>query len=167
MAGKRQKPPSELVYRRGGRAKPLVPVMSAGVAPPPPEGLEDHAVAVWSAFWASRVSGAVDLVADGEALHHWILSVDERDKLRAATTRAPLVKGSHEQLMLNPLFRRMRELNRDIARAEEHFGMTPLARLRLGVTYLQEQAAKEDLDAKRAAKAACHGHENVRRGAPI
>lgn len=27
--------------------------------------------------------------------------------------------------------------------------MTPLARMRLGVTYLQEQAAKEDLDAKR------------------
>ncbi len=65
-------------------------------------------------------------------------------------TRPPLVKGSHEQVMLNPLFRRLRDLNREIARAEEHFGMTPLARLRLGVTYLREQAAKEDLDAKRA-----------------
>lgn len=51
--------------------------------------------------------------------------------------------------MLNPLFRRIRELNREIGRAEEHFGMTPLARMRLGVTYLQEQAAKEVLEAKR------------------
>ncbi|GAB4333616.1 MAG: hypothetical protein Kow0010_20190 [Dehalococcoidia bacterium] len=149
MAGKRQKPPSELVYRRGGRVKPLAPVTPAHVTPPAPDGLGEHAVAVWSAFWASRVSGAVDLLADGEALRHWILCVDEREKLRAATLRAPLVKGSHEQLMLNPLFRRMRELNREIARAEEHFGMTPLARMRLGVTYLQEQAAKEDLEAKR------------------
>jgi hypothetical protein len=149
MAGKRQKPPGELVYRRGGRAKPLVPVAAANVAPPLPDGLGDYAAAVWSAFWASRVSGAIDLLADGEALRHWILCVDEREKLRAATVRAPLVKGSHEQLMLNPLFRRLRELNREIARAEEHFGMTPLARLRLGVTFLQEQAAKEDLEAKR------------------
>jgi len=149
MAGKRQKPPDELVYRRGGRVKSLVPVAPAHVAPPAPDGLGEHAVAVWTTFWASRVSGAVDLLADGEALRHWILCVDEREKLRAATSRAPLVKGSHEQLMLNPLFRRIRELNREIARAEEHFGMTPLARLRLGVTYLQEQAAKEDLEAKR------------------
>ena len=91
----------------------------------------------------------MDLDADGEALRNWILCVDEREKLRAATVRAPLVKGSHEQLMLNPLFRRLRDLNREIARAEEHFGMTPLARLRLGVTFLQEQAAKEDLKSRR------------------
>lgn len=149
MAGKRQKPPSELVYRRGGRAKALVPVTAANPAPRLPDELGDHAAAVWAAFWASKVSGAVDLDADGEALRHWIRCVDEREKLRGATARAPLVKGSHEQLMLNPLFRRIRELNREIARAEEHFGMTPLARMRLGVTYLQEQAAKEDLEAKR------------------
>ena len=149
MAGKRQKPPSELVYRRGGRAKPLVQVAPASIVPAPPEGVGEHAVAAWSAFWGSRVSGAIDLLADGEALRHWILGVDERERLRAATSRAPLVKGSHEQLMLNPLFRRLRELNREIARAEEHFGMTPLARMRLGVTYLQEQAAKEELEARR------------------
>ncbi|MBE7518493.1 MAG: hypothetical protein HS107_04525 [Thermoflexaceae bacterium] len=125
-------------------------MVPAHLTPWSPDGLGDHAVAVWTAFWASRVSGAVDLGADGEALRHWILCVDERQKLRAATLRAPLVKGSHEQLMLNPLFRRTRDLGRDIARAEEHFGMTPLARLRLGVTFLQEQAAKEDLQARRA-----------------
>jgi hypothetical protein len=72
------------------------PVASAHVAPRLPDGLGDHAAAVWAAFWASRVSGAVDLDADGEALRHWILCVDEREKLRAATSRAPLVKGSHE-----------------------------------------------------------------------
>lgn len=149
MAGKRQKPPDELVYRRGGRVKSLVPVAPADLIPPFPDGIGDHAAAVWKAYWASRVSGAVDLDADGEALRHWILCVDEREKLRVPTARAPLVKGSHEQLMLNPLFRRLRELNREIARAEEHFGMTPLARLRLGMTYLQEQAAQEDLYAKR------------------
>jgi len=149
MAGKRQKPPDELVYRRGGRVKALVPVTPATVVPTPPEGVGEHAISVWSTFWTSRGSGAVDLLADGEALRHWILCVDEREKLRAATVRAPLLKGSHEQLMLNPLFRRLRDLNREIARAEEHFGMTPLARLRLGVTFLQEQAAKDDLEPRR------------------
>lgn len=149
MAGKRQKPPGELVYRRGGRAKALAQVAPAHIAPTAPDGLGEHAAAVWTTFWASKVSGAVDLDADGEALRHWIRCVDERENLRGATSRAPLVKGSHEQLMLNPLFRRLRDLNREIARAEEHFGMTPLARLRLGVTYLQEQVAREDFEAKR------------------
>lgn len=149
MAGKRQKPPGELVYRRGGRVKPLAVVEASHVSPPAPEGLGEYARAVWAAFWMSKVSGAVDLVADGDALRHWILCVDERERLRGAVTRAPLVKGSHEQLMLNPLIRRIRELNREVARSEEHFGMTPLARLRLGVTYLQEQAAKEQLAATR------------------
>ncbi|MBE0609448.1 MAG: hypothetical protein IH609_08715 [Dehalococcoidia bacterium] len=48
--------------------------------------------------------------------------MDDREKLRTATTRALLVKGSHEQLMLNPLFCRLRDLNREIVRAEEFFG---------------------------------------------
>ena len=152
MAGKGQKPPGELVYRRGGRAKPLVPVRATNLAPRLHDELGDHAAAVWAAFWTSKVSGAVDLDADGEALRHWIRCVDEREKLRAATVRAPLVKGSHEQLMLNPLFRRIRDLNREITKAEEPFGMTPLARLRLGVTFLQEQAAKDDLEARRLSR---------------
>ena len=78
-----------------------------------------------------------------------VVSLDEREKLRAATGRAPMVKGSHEQLMLNPLFRRIRELNREIAWAEEQFGMTPLARLRLGVRCLQERAAADELEERR------------------
>ncbi len=41
------------------------------------------------------------------------------------------------------------EVYREPEWPEEHFGMTPLARMRLGVTYLQEQAAKEDLEARR------------------
>lgn len=38
MAGKRQKPPDELVYRRGGRVKTLVPVTAANLAPRLPDG---------------------------------------------------------------------------------------------------------------------------------
>lgn len=93
-----------------------------------------------------RASRAPDLAADSEALRHSILCVDEREELRIATIRTRLVKSSHEQVMLNPLFGRIRELSREIDRAEEHFGMTPLARMRLGVTYLQGAGAREDLE---------------------
>lgn len=116
MAGKRQKPPCEPVCRRRGRVKPLIQGAPATLASAPPEGVGEHALAVWTAFWASRVSGAIDLLADGEALRHWILCIDEREKLRAATVRSPLVKGSDAQMMLNPLSRRIRDLNREIAR---------------------------------------------------
>lgn len=63
MAGKRQKPPD------GGRRRSF---QSANFAPRLLDELGDHA----AAFWASKVSGAVDLDADGEALRHWIRCVE-------------------------------------------------------------------------------------------
>ena len=155
MSGQRQKAPVLLADRRAGRGRGLVVAAQApGKRPPAPPGLRSHARGVWRRFWASPVAAAVDADADHEALRHWIYAVDERERLSELTSAQPLIPGirhtkDRPHLILNPLFRRLRDLNREIARAEEHFGMTPLARLRLGVTFLQEQAAKEDLAAKR------------------
>lgn len=136
MAGQRQKPADQLINKRGGRAKALkvVPRDSAFVAPKAPAGLREYGKRVWDAFWASDVSGAVDVNAHGEDLAHWIRCVDEREHLWKILRQAPLVKGSHGQLMQNPLIRSIRELTHDIEWASDRFGMTPLAQFRMQFT---------------------------------
>jgi len=59
--------------------------------------------------------------------------------------KAPLVKGSHGQLMLNPLNRRIRELSEEIAKVSDRFGMNPMARWRLQFTVSEAGKSTEDL----------------------
>jgi hypothetical protein len=86
------------------------------------------------------VAAAVDPDADHEALRHWILAVNEREQLSELATAQPLIPGTRHtnerpHLVLNPLFRRIRELTADIEKAQEAFGMTPLSLFRLQLTY--------------------------------
>lgn len=86
------------------------------------------------------MAAAVDLEADHEALRHWIYAVNEREQLSELATAQPLIPGTRHtkerpHLVLNPLFRRIRELTVDIEKAQEAFGMTPLSRFRLQLTY--------------------------------
>lgn len=97
---------------------------------------------MWRKYWSSRVSNAVEYDADYEALRHWILAVDERERLSELATAQPLIPGPRHtkelpHLILNPLFRRIRELTADIEHAQETFGMTPLSRFRLQLTYAE------------------------------
>ena len=144
MANQRQKAPELLANRRGDRGRKLqiVPKTRKGRAP---AGLDPHARLVWKKFWSSKVSSAVDLDAHMERLRHWILSVNERERLRPLLEASPLVNGSHGQLMVNPLQRRIRELTRDIERAEEAYGMTPLSVFRLQLTYADASMSLDDL----------------------
>ena len=95
---------------------------------------------MWRRYWQSPVARAVDPEADYEALRHWILAVDEREKLSEMTVTQPLMPGARHsaatpQFILNPLFRRISELTDVIRRTEDAFGMNPLARFRLQLTY--------------------------------
>ncbi len=146
MAGKRQRSSDQLVDRRPQRARPLTVVASIDAFPPEaPPDIADEAVLIWNEFWSSPLAGAVTWSAHREALEHWIRCVSQRHKLWEAWTKQPLIRGSHEQWMTNPLYRQIRSLNEEIHRAEEQFGMTPLAQLRLGVTFLQERSLASNL----------------------
>ena len=115
------------------------------VVPTPPLGLGPIARRRWRWFFLSWVADAVNLDSDAEALSHWIMAIDERSKLSDVVRKMPLVRGSHSQLMQNPLRRTLRELSKEIARAGEHFGMTPLARFRLQMTYGDPESARAAL----------------------
>ena len=150
MAGKPQKLPGDLVDRRPSRQRGLTLLRDGPPsAPPPPDGLGDYAKAVWQAFFRSPVSRTVTPDAHGERLHYWIRCIDQRNRLWNLWARQPLVKGSHGQPMTNPAWRTIRDLTEAIERAEHEFGMTPLAQLRLGVTFLHEQKLATSLKRSR------------------
>lgn len=147
MAGQRRKAPDLLTNTRGGRGRALTVAPKEGprIIPRPPAGIGPAARATWRRFFQTWVSDTVIWEADGDALQQWILNVDERNKLREMARIAPLIKGSHGQLMQNPLRRTIRELNKEIQTAREHFGMTALARWRLQLTASEATRSQHEL----------------------
>ena len=72
------------------------------------------------------------------ALQRWAHCLSERERFSELIESSPLVKGSTGQPVNNPLVGQVAKLTREIAHYEEHFGMTPLARMRLGIDALAE-----------------------------
>jgi len=110
----------------------------------------------WAAFWASPPAKAVDLDADLPRLIRWAQATDEHDRAAETVRQARLVKGSMGQPVLNPLVAYLAQLEQTIRAAEDAFGMTPAARMRLK---LETPAGEEDdpvdqLSARRAARRA-------------
>jgi P27 family predicted phage terminase small subunit len=97
-----------------------------------PPKLCAEALRVWEDFWASDISAAAKR-SDHYALRRWIEAVDEREGLMRVVREAQLVDGSQGQPRLNPLFKRLGEVEKHIADFEERFGMTPRARAALGI----------------------------------
>lgn len=149
MPGKAQKSVSQLQQQSNPRAQRgllvLVPDPHRKV-PTAPKGLTSEAKAIWRDFWRSPLSQAVDYGSDGPALRRWIWCVSERDRLLTELYAPPvagesgnhlMVRGSMGQEVLNPLLRYEERLSREIMAYEERFGMTPLARMRLGIAFGQ------------------------------
>src|SRR5688572_5174679 len=100
-----------------------------------PNGLLPASRRIWKAFWQSPVSHAVDLDADRYRIERWINTVDEYERVNSAFRNARIVKGSTGQPALNPLASYLQQLLAEINKAEAELGLTPLARMRLGIAY--------------------------------
>lgn len=104
--------------------------------PPAPEGLTPYAIERWGQFWVSPQSLLIDSPASMEALTRWAEAVDERHRAwrdYLADPVLPTVRGGY---VINPSFMVVSRLDKVIIQYENHFGMTPLAQLRLGIDFL-------------------------------
>ena len=154
MAGKPQKPPHKLVDDRPSRRRDVLAIEVAEsdgeasvigadgkaqpmAVPDPPAEVSAGAKERWRKFFMSPVAVLVDMRAHGEALTHWCRLISEREELWQEWLGEPTVLGSKAQRMTNPLWLTVRDLDREIARYEDQFGMTPLAQMRLGVEFLR------------------------------
>lgn len=153
MAGKPQKATSALQFTRGGRLERRGPELRAVTdeprdVPPCPPGLHKSARAIWRAFWRSPAGAVTNMEAYIPTLHHWIGCVSERAHLKEAIAKEPMVKGSMEQDVVNPLVSYLKEIERKIEKYEADFGMVPIAALRLNITEVQLAAGVHDLTRK-------------------
>lgn len=149
MAGKPQKPVSQLQFARGGRGErrsfPVVVPDAPLVPPPPPAGLRSLGKEVWAAYWSDPVSCAASPV-DGYDIARYCRLVDLRNKYerrmeREGGTQATIIGGERP----HGLFGVVKELTREIEKLREQLGILPLARMRLGLVKTQRDLGVADL----------------------
>lgn len=148
MAGKRQRPPAMLT---GHRRAPELRAISAAEreAPPFPATIEKPLTstrALWEQLWRSPSADVWVLDSDGPQLEHLMWCLDERTRARRAFARKRIMEDSKGRLTLNPLGSHLARLDRTIAQLVERLGLTPLDRLRLGLTVLDARTKLRDLN---------------------
>lgn len=108
------------------------------VIPAPEPHWSPAVVEGWNDYWASPMAGPRVLqVSDGPALRRLF---DLRNRLvdaLAAFDAEPIVRGSTGQPTMSPWAAEVHRLEAAVSKLEDKFGLTPMARLKLGVTFEQ------------------------------
>lgn len=142
MAGQRQKHPDQLVYRRGGRVKPLEVVAVSDVSPQfrAPDGLLPEATQIWDQ--TLELARAHLMPTDMFQARRWIHWVNEWLKAVARIDEVGVtITGSLGTTVTNPDVYYLKTCEAAIIHAETVMGLNPQARMRLGITYAEEQSA--------------------------
>ena len=113
--------------------------------PAPPDGLLAVTVAVWDRFWRSRIRRAVQNEIEVERLERWAYTLDEWYRLSRAIRRRRVV-ASPQGPKLNPLVAYLRQIEGELYRIENSFGMSPLARARMGLTVAEGKRTAAELN---------------------
>lgn len=147
MGNRRQKPAAELQgkgskYRTQGLR--VVTPDEGSPIPVAPADTQPNARRRWRQFWQSRMSTAIDLKSDSEAIYRWLHCMSERERLQPLADAEPVIPGQKTRVA-NPLYAIIAQYSKEIARFEDHFGMTPIARFRLGITAVEHERGVRDL----------------------
>lgn len=138
----RKKPPErrQTSRTRSGEHKPdptLVLVRAAAPRVPPPQPQwRPEVVEAWNDFWMSPLADSKLLaVTDQPAL---LRLFEFRSRLLnaiAAFEAEPIVEGSMKQATLSPWALEVNRLETVVAKLEALFGLTPMARMKLGISF--------------------------------
>jgi P27 family predicted phage terminase small subunit len=108
------------------------------VAPPRcPKDILPETRRFWRELWGSRVANAWDRESDLPAVTRYIRLLDRWLRYDGLVSQTPLVRGSKDQVRPNPLAPRMDAIEGQVSALEEQLGLTPAARLRLGISLVE------------------------------
>ena len=133
------------VDSRNGRRADLVPVAGGRFDPPP--GLSGQATQIWDAYWDDAVA-SVQTGVDRGLLGRWITEYDRYLRTVAEADQEPLVAGSKEQMVENPLYRIAYRALDAAERCERQIGIGPLHRSSLGIAVITERKSLADMNAR-------------------
>jgi P27 family predicted phage terminase small subunit len=146
-----RKPPERRQNRATADAG-LLPRAGAVVAPAPGGAWLEPTVARWSEFWQSPLSAQVES-SDHGALRRLFWLYDECDRLlEAIDATGRVVAGSQGQPRANPLYKQVQEFQAEARQLEDRFGLSPKARLALGISFAEAAMGLDALNERLAAR---------------
>jgi P27 family predicted phage terminase small subunit len=89
----------------------------------------------WEEFWLTHELAGLVKPADRAALDRLFRNYDLRERLERIFRKKPFVTGSTGQDVINPAAKEIGSLDGRIVAAEDRFGITPLARMKLGIAF--------------------------------
>lgn len=123
---------------------PLLELAPAVAEPPPaPAGVLPLIATAWAEYWHSPLARLVHTASDALALRRLFLLYDEAERGLQAFRAVRVVEGSTGQLKLNPAKDAVDQA--DILALEDRFGLSPKARLALGVVLGDAARSLHDL----------------------
>lgn len=134
-------PPRKPPERRQRTNTPDIGVVRALPAPSPTVPAPDpswqpEVIEAWHDFWCSPMAGpAVMKATDAPALRRLFAYRSRLLVALEAMDAEPIVLGSTGQPTMSPWAAEIHRLEGAVAKLEQQFGLTPMARLKLGVTY--------------------------------
>ena len=146
-----RKPPE----RRQGRGTDdagLLPRSGAGTAvvPNPDASWTAGTLERWGEFWSSPLSAQVEQ-SDHGALRRLFWLYDEVERLIAAIDQTGrVVAGSQGQPRANPLYKQVQEFQAEARQLEDRFGLSPKARLALGISFAEAAMSLDALNERLA-----------------
>jgi P27 family predicted phage terminase small subunit len=143
--------PAELRQRRGTADVGAVVPVERGV-PVADVAWREATVERWVIFWASPLASQVEPSDEG-AFRRLFKLYDEIERMwEAIEVTGRVVEGSQGQPRPNPLYKQVQEFQAEARQLEDRFGLSPMSRLRLGITFADAQASLDGLNARLAAK---------------
>ena len=137
--------------RRQNRSKRDVGLIALDDAtrpvPKPPTGLSKVSREAWTSLWSSALARTFEPASDRPAIERLFVLRDERERAHKATRAHPFIVGSQGQQVLNPLFAHVSRLDAEVRQLEDRFGLTPRARLQLGITFGEAHRSLAELNA--------------------
>jgi len=101
----------------------------------------------WELYWGSAAA-TVQSQADRGVLIRWIDAVDRYFRLMGEADKKPLVRGSQDQEVANPLYAIAEKALRTIETCEKQLGIGALNRSSLGIAVITEQRSLADMNAR-------------------
>lgn len=89
----------------------------------------------WKQVWTSPVASSWEAESDRPVVERLAKLHDDRERAVRSYRKQPLVEGSMGQPVLNPLRSVVAECDKEIRQLEDRLGLSPMARLKLGVTF--------------------------------